>query len=322
MGEANALRRSILVNTVRVVYLLILGVAIFIASSSLDLDEVRRTAIGGGEISMAVLADLANRFWMVLVFVVVLGLPRGGKWTNSFFLVLPVFGRAWLTRYFPISGAWLVHRLALARRVGVSKTQMATSSALESMTQFFGMSLLAFFFVVLNPGGVTDPRALLWAGGAGVVLFIGAGSPPILRLGLRLLSSLRGGPDLTSNLPSFRTYFVIASGQLVTAVLSGVGAVIVVSGVVGVLSVEKVFFVIGLVALSNVVSVLAFFAPAGIGVREAVLIFGLAQLGSYEAAVAMAITLRVVSLIADVVFFGLSQVPTVVARRRNTGATD
>ena len=60
--------------------------------------------------------------------------------------------------------------------------------------------------------------------------------------------------------------------------------------------------VIGALALANVSGILALFAPAGLGVRELVLAFILAVGGDYESALVVAVFVRVLTLLADVMF--------------------
>lgn len=59
-------------------------------------------------------------------------------------------------------------------------------------------------------------------------------------------------------------------------------------------------------ALANTAGILAFFAPAGLGVRELVLAFVLALGTDLETALAVSIYVRLVSLLADLAFFGVS----------------
>lgn len=63
---------------------------------------------------------------------------------------------------------------------------------------------------------------------------------------------------------------------------------------------------VGLLALANVAGIVAIFAPAGIGVREAVLGLGLSAFVPLPAALAFAAVLRLLSLVADGAFFVLA----------------
>ena len=63
---------------------------------------------------------------------------------------------------------------------------------------------------------------------------------------------------------------------------------------------------IGLLALANMAGILAIFAPAGMGVREAVFGLGLISFAPLPSVLAFAAVLRLLTLMADAVFFVLA----------------
>ena len=79
-------------------------------------------------------------------------------------------------------------------------------------------------------------------------------------------------------------------------------------------------YVISLLAAANVAGILAFFAPAGLGVREAVLVAGLAPYLSAGDALGIAAILRVLTLLADLIFVSLTGGVALLARRRRAGS--
>jgi len=77
---------------------------------------------------------------------------------------------------------------------------------------------------------------------------------------------------------------------LITGLLPDAAALLGLSGLVTVL------------ALANIVGIVAVFAPAGLGVRELVLAYFLAVGGDYEAALVVAVYIRILTLLADLGF--------------------
>lgn len=79
----------------------------------------------------------------------------------------------------------------------------------------------------------------------------------------------------------------------------------VLSGSLYPLGLDKFFYMTAVFALSNVIGILSFFAPAGIGVREAILIFALKAIMPVSYAVIISIVSRVWSLAGELltVFF-------------------
>lgn len=78
------------------------------------------------------------------------------------------------------------------------------------------------------------------------------------------------------------------------------------------------FYVIGLYALAYGAGFLAIFAPAGVGVREAVLVLGLAGRMSTEEALVFAALHRMLYLFADFLLAGISCVWIWGAKRRKS----
>ena len=295
---------------IQVAYSVILIGAIYFLVQSLDFDLLRGFTPEPGNLLLALFVGMMNMFWMAFVFFIALGSPRVmASKVHGFFAVLRVFGQTWLSRYFPVKGAWVVHRLSLARSLSMTKAQMGSSTALELLTQFFGMAAVAAVFVLVRPESVRDSTSLMIVLPLLAVLFFLLGSSRVLKKAIGFLSRVKGINPGAFTLPSFSLYSRLAVAQIVTALLSGASTALILIAVGGPETLSTLFFVIGVSAVANMVSVLAFFAPAGIGVKEGVYIFAFQGLMSLELAVVVAVLARLVSVIGDVLFFLLSQVP-------------
>lgn len=304
--------RSVIVPLAQAAYLVVLLIVAIHFFRDFDFEALREITISFTIVAVAALLGIINRFWMAGVFYLSLGpSPREKSRWPLFWVTVSVFGKAWMSRYLPVKGAWVAHRLILARTLSVTKTQMATSTALETITQLSGMAIVAAGFLSLNsdllPGSFSSEIVLF----LGPAMLLALGSRPVLGLGLRLLSKIRGFDPGSVVMPGFRIYLAVASAQIFTALLSGFATVLIVVAIYGPISLGHAAFVIGLTAVANLTSVLAFFAPVGIGVREAILIAGLQDIVSLEVALAVAVVSRLWSVVVDLLFFGLSQIAEV-----------
>jgi hypothetical protein len=290
------------------VYAVVLVAAIYFLVQSLDFDSLRGFELDYLDLFFAFLVGILNMVWMAFVFFLALGSPAQiASKARGFLAVLRVFGRTWMSRYFPLKGAWVVHRLSLARSLSITKAQMGSSTALELLTQLFGMAAVAAVFVLVRPDSVNDPGLLIIVLPILVAAFFALGSSEVLKKAIALLSRVKGINPGAFSLPSFFLYSRVAGAQIITALLSGTSTALIVMAVSEKISIMTFLLVIGVSAVANIVSVLAFFAPAGIGVKEGVYIFAFQRLMSLELAVAVALLARLISVITDLVFFVSSQ---------------
>jgi uncharacterized membrane protein YbhN (UPF0104 family) len=70
--------------------------------------------------------------------------------------------------------------------------------------------------------------------------------------------------------------------------------------------------------LAGVIGIVAVFAPVGLGVREAILVGFLTPVVASPVAASIAVTLRVVTIVADVMFVGLVEATTAFLGRHTT----
>ena len=294
----------------QVAYVVVLSVAIYLLVRSLDFGALQGLQLGYVDLFFALLVGLVNMFWAAFVFFLALGSPPSlASKVRGFLAVLRVFGKTWMSRYFPVKGAWIVHRLSLARSLSMTKAQMGSSTTLELLTQFFGMAAVAAVFVLVRPESVREPGVLIIVLPLLAAMFFVLGSSKVLTKAIGLLSTVRGINPGAFTLPSFSLYSRVAGAQIVTALLSGTATALIVMAVSGRHNLSTLLFVIGVSAVANIVSVLAFFAPAGIGVKEGVYIFAFQRLMSLELAVVVALLARLLSVVTDLLYFALSQLP-------------
>lgn len=295
--------------------LLLVGASLWVVSR-LNYESLRSLDVLLLPILAAIAVGLITRYWMTYVWLSALSMvgERSEKpsWTHA----LTFFSSTWLSRYFPLKGAWLIHRLALAKHLNVSKTTVAGATALEGFALLVATSLVAMLALLSSLREVSSFEfdTALWLVALGIIgaFFV----PPIVK---RIMAAVAKRSSRLTHLAQvrYRGIIVIGGLQIVTAVLSATSTILIVSSVSGTLGLAQVLYIGGLTALGNLAGTLAVFAPAGLGVREAVLIAGLQSLTNFEVATFVAVAARFWSVLVDLLFF--MAVRLTIGHRRRTG---
>ena len=255
----------------------------------------------------ATLVELANRFLFAVAWVLLLAalIPREFLQLRKLF---GIFAMSWIARYLPGSGTWMVARVLLADNTGVRRRDLSVATATEAMIQFATLTLLGS--VVMSAGGLLPSWIELdpWVLWAIVLVALLALYPNFISAASRALSQVLRRPSIAIEqpIPALRI-LQVALVFLATSVLSSCGVFFTALAIAPDLGPHwlQVVFV---ATLSSLASILAFFAPAGLGVREAVLIFGLAPITGGSTAVLVAVLHRGMSLVWDLVFLLITRV--------------
>jgi uncharacterized membrane protein YbhN (UPF0104 family) len=216
-----------------------------------------------------------------------------------------VYGTTQIAKYIPGNVFHFLGRHAAGRRIGLSHSTLACSASLEMVGLLFSAGMLSLLGVfVLGPGlkGVLPlPLWLVAAVALGSFLLLAVALPNVLnKMGL---PSELTAPKLLMNrlqpvIGQYLVFFIVCSALMVLVCLIVVGSP-------GKWSLMLVFF-------SYPVGWLAGYvipgASAGFGVREATLIVILSALMPPQVATLIAILMRVITVIGDLVFYLMSKI--------------
>ena len=264
--------------------LLLLGAIVFVVlrarslwhGSHVELGRVDWLALAGALVFAAAATAAAGLIWLAILGS--LGVRTQPSWAGIFF-------QAQLGKYIPGSVWQYASRAAVARRHGIPMRPVAVSLPIE----FVGSAVAA---------GVTGAFLLGWWG-AIVVAAVAA-----LLLALERLCRSRG-PVVLTTIRSVLLYLPLE-------LLLGGSFWLCARGLVGAPARDLAFY-IGAFAVAWLAGLVAFYAPGGIGVREAVLVALLqSRIGSADALVVAAVS-RLVLIVTDVTFAGIG---TVIMRER------
>lgn len=225
---------------------------------------------------------------------------------------LPIQGAAWAGRYLPGKLGLLAGKLSLATKADVSVGAI-TFSVLFEQVAFVATGIaialiaplpLQQYGIGMPPTGSSDTwHQLLRLLGTSAICILLIPSANIIASRMRVVNN-----------PQFTEAAKILVLYLCAHVVAGLGLYLALRDVLP-HNVPGLVYIISLLAAANVAGIIAFFAPAGLGVREAVLVVGLAPYMPASDALGLAALLRILTLFADIGFVCLTTGVTLLRRR-------
>jgi glycosyltransferase 2 family protein len=200
--------------------------------------------------------------------------------------LLSIWARSLLARYVPGNVLMVAARVVLGREAGVQARVSLAASVYEQVAMLVAAALAAIAFLLLWDGDRGPASWLVLAVPVGLILL----DPPILRrLSAWLLGRLGRSTEIVAlsrrQLAALLAWAALTMGLLATGVALGVDAVA--GGLAGDIPSIGLGFL-----LAWVLSMLAFFFPSGLGVREGAFAVVLARELPSAAAVSLAAASR------------------------------
>ena len=220
-----------------------------------------------------------------------------------------VYATSWLARYIPGKIASIGSKVFLGRGHGISTSTLAATSVAEAALQLSTALAVALAVVALRQGG--DAIRLgddVWLLAAIALIAISlALLPPVfnrLVSGARSLLRVPAVPGIGTL--SFGT--LLASGAIYTVVnaFSGVPVYFVLHAMYPAIQPTVIPELTASVLIAGAMGTLAVFAPAGLGVREGILLLLLDALMPTSVAVAAVVALRLWSAAMDVLYYAVA----------------
>ncbi|MEX2158349.1 MAG: lysylphosphatidylglycerol synthase domain-containing protein [Dehalococcoidia bacterium] len=216
-----------------------------------------------------------------------------------------VFLYSWIGRYVPGKVAYLVGRFYLGRAAGVPSRALVGGIAYENVLVLIMAMVLSALLLVPSLAVESESfwpyLALPAAAIGGVALLHPAVLSRVLRLAMRLTG--RDLPDSDWILPARRMARTLALSAIVFS-LSGVGFYLMVASLTN-YPARYLPLAAGAMTLGAVVGSISIITPAGLGVREGVLVGILQFTMPRELAVLVAVVARVWATVVDLALVGL-----------------
>jgi uncharacterized membrane protein YbhN (UPF0104 family) len=290
-----------------VFYVLLVAFLVFYLRS-LDWAQIRNAHFIWGYVLIASLFGLITRYWQVFIwFVLLKGLGAQGLGHSRWQLIY-VYAKSWMGRYIPGTAPWILGKIYFASKHGIPKNKLAVSSLLEGALQVTVVMALAFLMLLfdrrLNVVKI-DTKLLMAAVLAGCIIAI---LPPVFnRLMAFAYRLIKHQPLGAENVASSTTILKGVGLYAVGGLLNGLSLFFIAKGVYPSLSYHDLLFVMGVGNLASAASMLAIFAPSGLGVREGIQLVLLSIIMPKEFALLVTVITRLWGVAMDFVFFGLSK---------------
>jgi uncharacterized membrane protein YbhN (UPF0104 family) len=273
---------------------------------SVDFSKLAHLHLNWWYLLLASILALATRYLGTYTWVVILR-TLGAQNLHLSKQLMYVYAKAWMGRYIPGTAPWILGKIYFASQHGISKQKLTIGSLLEAGIQIvtllvFSLALLLFDKRLDVLG--TDFKVLMVAVAVvGIITLVPVVFNKLFGIAYRVL---RRKQIEREHLASGRT---IAYGSLLylfNAILNGLSLFFIAKGVDPGLAYSNIIFAMGAASLAGAASMLAVFAPSGLGVREGIQLVLFALIMPKELALAVTIATRLWSVGMDVVFFGAS----------------
>lgn len=241
----------------------------------------------------------------------------GGNAKHHRIQLFVVYVKAWLGRYIPGGAAWIVGKIYFASKLGISKIKLGISSLLEGGLQVIVALVLACALLAFDPrinqiypGGTTWLILIAIAGLLSVWPDI---FNPIFKF---VYSKVKKEAIDEGHLPSRKLVLGGLAWFVLTQILSALSYFLVALSVDSNVGWNDLLFIVGTSALAGGVSMLAVFAPGGLGVREVIVIASASMIMSPEHAVVFAAVSRLWTIVIDVLYWAIVTVWAKWAQKR------
>lgn len=290
------------------IFYLLLAVFLGLYLKSIDYSQFKEAEFAWSFILIASLLGLATRFLQIFIwFVLLKGL--GAKDLNSNIpSLIYVYAKSWMGRYIPGTAPWILGKIYFASKHGISKNKLAVSSLLEGGLQIAVVMAVSFLMLFSDSRlNVIDFKlkilmAIVLAGCVVAIL------PPIFnRIVAKAYKIIKRKSLGREHYASSKTVMRGVALYAVGALLNGLSLFFIAKAIYPDLSATNALFVMGVGNLAGAVSMLAVFAPSGIGVREGIQLALLSLIMPTELALLVTVTTRLWGVLMDFVFFGLAK---------------
>jgi glycosyltransferase 2 family protein len=276
--------------------------------STLDWAAISQIRPNWWLIAVATALGLAARYWYAGIWVYFLKNLGAKLAPGQLVELLEVYAKSWLGRYIPGSVAWVLGKIYFASKLGISKTRLAISSFLEAVLQIVVVLITASLLLIVDPRSYELAGQWVWLLVATALVGLIVVWPPLLSRAVSWLYEFVKGAVLeVSSLPTNRTLVTGMLAFAVSSLISGSAFFFVAWAVDPTIGWREFLFILAASNIASAVSMVTIFAPAGLGVREAIQIAALILVMDAETAVVATILMRLLSIVWDAIFLAIAK---------------
>lgn len=303
----NPPNRRTLKMVISTIFYVALGLFLLQYLRSINLAQLADVHFAWGYIFVATIFGLGFRLWGAYIWMVLLA-ELGAQTAGSQVQLIYVYAKSWLGRYLPGAATWMVGKVYFASRLGISKNKLAISSLLEGALQVTVVLALAFALLIfdsrLDVVSTNFKIIMIIVLAACLIVLIPAVFNGVVALAYKLV---RRKTLAVEHRASGRTIIKGIGLYAVGSVLSGLSLFFIAKAVYPDLPFDSLLYVMGVSNLAGALSMLAIFAPSGLGVREGIQLVLLSVIMPTEAALVITVATRLWSIGVDFIFFGVGK---------------
>jgi hypothetical protein len=285
--------------------LLLIFLALYLRS--IDFSKLKDLELNWWYLLLASVLALSKNYLGAFTWVVILR-SLGARNVRMQRSLIYVYAKAWLGRYIPGTAPWILGKIYFASEHGIAKQKLGVSSLLEGGLQIVTMLVFSLALLVfdrrLDVLGSGFKLLMLLVAVAGIIVLAPSVYNRLVNFAYKLL---RHKSIDAENLATGRTIAQGASLYLIDAVINGLSLFFIAKGVDPSLSYQNLIFAMGAASLAGAVSMLAVFAPSGLGVREGIQLVLFSLIMPKELALVVTIITRLWTVGVDVLFFAISR---------------
>lgn len=296
-------------RTIGPVFYLLLIVFVALYIKDLDWSKTQDINVQWSYILIASIISLAFRYWGALIWMKILSTLGAKNLKENTIELLHVYSKSWLGRYIPGTAPWILGKIYFASRLGVSKNKLAVSSLLEGILQIVVTFTSALLILSIDPRVrefLTPEYTMIL-----VILLVGSLIILIPKIFNKIISLIyrviKKKPFDKSHAATNQSIFYGGGMYLIGSIINGISFFFVAKAIFPDLGYENILYVLSVSNLASAISMLAIFAPSGIGVREGIQIAMLSVVMPIEIATVVAVVTRIWSVVIDLIFFGINQ---------------
>ncbi|WP_022881560.1 lysylphosphatidylglycerol synthase domain-containing protein [Gryllotalpicola ginsengisoli] len=307
--------RRIAMRAIPILFYALLAVFLVDYLRSIDFSKLRDARFEPWYFIIATVLGLLFRYWGAFIWTVLLR-SLGARQVRMNATLVYVYAKSWMGRYIPGTAPWILGKIFFASKQGISRNKLAVSSLLEGALQVIVQLLFALVLLLFDHRLAIFTPQLKWLLAAAAFVCVVLLVPPVFNavvsLAYRVLRRRRLDREHLADARTVGTGFGLYA---IGSFASGLSLFFISKTVYPELPYHQLSFVMGVSTLAAAVSMIAVFAPSGLGVREGIQLALLSVIMPTEIALTITVIMRLWSVACDFAFFGFAWVHRAVAGR-------
>lgn len=314
--------RRVASRLIPLVFYTLLIVFLFFYIRTIDFSQLGEAQLVWPYLLLSLALGIGVRYWGAYIWFVLLK-SLGAHELNDKVQLIYIYAKSWLGRYIPGTAPWILGKIYFASKHGISKNKLAVSSLLEGGLQVVVTMTLAFILLMSDPRLDVLDDIYKWIMiaivAAGVISLI----PPVFnRLIATAYRVVRRKKFPSEHRASSQTIMKGIGLYIISTLVNGLSLFFMAKAFYPELPYDDMLFVMGATSMAAAASLLAFFAPSGLGVREGIQLVLLSIIMPPEFALLVTISSRIKAVTVDFIFFGMAWLSARIHRERAARKTE